>query len=162
MIEMAFKEFYQSYGNWPIDGKGYSLYVMHNGSGDVLYIGISSDSIWNRWFGGRSHISVNKTEIGGKLNVSVTGIDLIGEKIIDHLPESGEWKIQLWDIKEAAEFCNSRIKAYPFVETDMINKLHSILNVRQNSHPGKDTTPESKAEKKRKKEAEETARRVFG
>jgi integrase len=53
MIEITFKEFFEY--KYQEDGF-YELYVMQNGLGDTLYVGISSQNIWNRWFGWNGHI----------------------------------------------------------------------------------------------------------
>ena len=52
MIEISFKAFHdQDYRE-----RGYKLYVLKNGNEDVLYVGISTRSIWERWFGMNGHI----------------------------------------------------------------------------------------------------------
>ena len=52
MIEIDFESFHnQDYAE-----EGYSLYVIKNGLGNVLYVGISHLSIWERWFGWNGHI----------------------------------------------------------------------------------------------------------
>lgn len=52
MIEIDFQDFHdQNY-----EETGYELYVMKNGLGDVLYVGISKWSIWERWFGWSGHM----------------------------------------------------------------------------------------------------------
>lgn len=93
MIELSLKEFYdQNYGD-----EGYCLYVMKNDLGDVLYIGISTADIWSRWFGGTGHIPWSGTMLYGN--------STIGEKIVNHLPDSWTWKIQLWTLKDCQVFC---------------------------------------------------------
>jgi hypothetical protein len=47
MIEMDFASFH----NQDYIEKGYELYAMKNRSGEILYVGISNQSIWERWFG---------------------------------------------------------------------------------------------------------------
>jgi hypothetical protein len=47
MIQIDFEKFH----NHDYLEKGYDLYVLKNGLGDPLYIGISTQSIWERWFG---------------------------------------------------------------------------------------------------------------
>ena len=47
MIELDFQQFHdQKYRE-----QGYELYVLKNGLGGILYIGISKNDIWQRWFG---------------------------------------------------------------------------------------------------------------
>jgi hypothetical protein len=53
MIEITFKDFYEL--NYR-ETEAYELYVMKNGHDEVLYVGISSQNIWGRWFGWNGHI----------------------------------------------------------------------------------------------------------
>ena len=46
MIELSFCEFH----DYKYREQGYELYVMKNGLGDILYIGISTTDVWGRWF----------------------------------------------------------------------------------------------------------------
>src|SRR4030095_3586071 len=109
MIEIDFESFrYQNYSE-----EGYSLYVMKNGRDDVLYIGISNQSIWDRWFGWGGHILW--------IENSVEGNTAVGRKIVNHLPESLKWKIQLWSIEDCISFCRdvlpaTRIPNISFIE----------------------------------------------
>jgi hypothetical protein len=143
MIEIDFENFHdQDY----VD-EGYDLYVMKNGFGDVLYIGISTQSIWDRWIGWNGHmVWVDKV---------IYGTSSVGQKIEDHLPDSLKWKIQLWTLEDCIKFCKDelppsrRLPTINFIEPFMIQKLSSILNVTYNLNPGKDTTPMSEREKKR-------------
>jgi hypothetical protein len=77
MIEVTFREFFEyKYHN----DNFYELYIMKNGLGETLYIGISSENIWNRWFGWRGHIMVGTNYLIGESSV--------GRKVVDHLPDS--------------------------------------------------------------------------
>ncbi|HET9908776.1 MAG TPA: hypothetical protein VFQ23_19155 [Anaerolineales bacterium] len=149
MIELRFKEFYEQ--NY--EDEEYCLYVMKNGLGDVLYVGISTDDVWSRWFGGTGHIPWSGTKRYGN--------STIGEKITNHLPESLEWNIQLWTLKDCLAFCemeppdpNFKPTAGEYndavrtVEARMIKKLSPSLNRHLNLNPGKDTTPKSEKELK--------------
>ncbi len=62
MIEMTFREFHQH----RYRDENYQLYVMKNGSGDVLYVGISTMNIWNRWFGWGGHMTWDGNVIYGE------------------------------------------------------------------------------------------------
>jgi hypothetical protein len=84
MIEITFNDFHDY--NYP--DEGYELYVMKNGLGDVLYVGISENNIWGRWFSFGGHMIWDGRHIIGQSSV--------GEKIADHMPDSLDWKIQLW------------------------------------------------------------------
>ena len=155
MIEINFEKFHnQNYVE-----KGYDLYVMKNGLGDPLYVGISTRSIWERWFGWNGHIVWD-----GNI---IYGASAVGQKIEDHLPESLKWKIQLWTLKDCIKFCKHELtvtKHQPdirFVEPFMIQKLSPILNGTYNLRPGKDTTPKSKKEIEREKYLDKVYDEIF-
>ena len=145
MIEIAFREFFE-YKYYEDDF--YELYVMKNGLGEVLYVGISSENIWNRWFGWRGHITVGTNYLVGESSV--------GRKVVDHLPDSWNWKIQLWTLQDCKEFCADYLNpngryTIKLLEPLMIQKLRPALNVIYNLNPGKDTTPKSNKEIEREK-----------
>ena len=99
MIEISFKRFHdQDYVE-----KGYDLYVMKNGLGDPLYVGISTQSIWERWFGWNGHMVWD-----GNI---IYGTSAVGQKIEDHLPDLLKWKIQLWTLKDCIKFCKHELTA---------------------------------------------------
>jgi hypothetical protein len=154
VIEIDFASFYgQEYAD-----EGYDLYVMKNGIGSVLYIGISRRSIWERWFGFGGHILWADHGIEGK--------SAVGQKIVDHLPESLQWIIQLWTLEDCVNFCKDEypIPAIPnigFIEPLMINKLSPILNGSYNLYPGYDTTSTSKKEIEREKLLDEVYKKIF-
>lgn len=139
MIEISFLDFHkQNY----ID-KDYRLYVMKNGLGDILYIGISNQSIWGRWFGWGGHMMWDGHVIYGESS--------IGEKIEYHLPDSLHWNIQLWSLQDCIEFLEELIAPHvehtiQDIEPLMIKKLSPALNRTYNYTPGKDTTPKSEKE----------------
>jgi hypothetical protein len=158
MIELTFYDFHESYYDlrdekFPNDS--FQLYVMKNGSEDVLYVGISTIDIWGRWFGWGGHVCWD-----GKV---IYGDSPIGVKIEKHLPESLRWKIQLWTLDDCLEFCRSSLPHngagmnIQEVEPFMIRKLRPALNVIYNTDPGKDTTPKSKKEA----ELDERARKAY-
>jgi hypothetical protein len=162
MIELSFKEFYdQSY-----EDEDYCLYVMKNGLGDILYIGISTADIWGRWFGGAGHVPWSGTMLYGN--------STIGEKIVNHLPDSWDWKIQLWTLKDCLAFCEMELPDPKFkmtigeysdavhdVEARMIRKLSPALNRHLNLYPGKDTTPKSEKELKWERYVEQAYDQIF-
>jgi hypothetical protein len=155
MIEIDFEKF----GDQDFVDEGYELYVMKNGSGAVLYVGITTQSIWERWFGWNGHMMWEGN--------TIYGISLIGQKIVDHLPESLKWKIQLWTLEDCRIFCKDMLpetQSYTtiqFVEPLMIQKLSPSLNVTFNLNPGKDTTPKSKQEKKREETLDNWYDKIF-
>jgi hypothetical protein len=63
MIELSFWNFHEQ--KYHETGLGYCLYVMKNGSDCVLYVGISVEDVWERWFGGRGHITWDGNVIYG-------------------------------------------------------------------------------------------------
>lgn len=155
MIEVVFERFHdQDYVE-----KGYDLYVMKNGPGDPLYVGISTRSIWERWFGWNGHMVWDGNIIYGTSSV--------GRKIEDHLPDSLKWKIQLWTLKDCIKFCKRELKRtnrHPdirFMEPFMIQKLSPILNGSHNLRPGIDTTPKSQKEIEREKCLDQIYKEVF-
>jgi len=84
MIEITFKNFFEyKYSHEEF----HELYIMKNGLDEVLYIGISEQNIWNRWFGFNGHIRDGGNFLQGRSSV--------GEKVVDYLPDSWDWKIQL-------------------------------------------------------------------
>jgi hypothetical protein len=154
MIEIEFESFH----NQDFVEEGYALYVMKNGLGDALYVGISQQSIWTRWFAWNGHILWSANAIEGN--------SAVGRKIVDHLPESLRWKIQLWTLEDCVAFCrdvlpSSNIPSIDFIEPYMIQKLSPILNGSYNLQPGKDTTLKSKTEIERQRVLDEMYRKIF-
>jgi len=152
MIELSFWNFHEQ--NY--EDENYCLYVMKNGLGDVLYVGISTDDVWGRWFGWGGHMMWDGNVIYGESPVSA--------KIENHLPDSLNWKIQLWTLNDCLIFCGGKPYAPKFkmtageyhnavhaVEILVIRKLSPALNSHLNLNPGKDTTPKSGNELKREK-----------
>jgi hypothetical protein len=155
MIELAFLQFYeQQYRE-----RGYQLYLLKNGLGDTLYIGIATMSIGERWFGWGGHMTWD-----GKV---IYGESPLGVKIENHLPDSLKWKIQLWTLKDCIKFCGAEIPSYISgptirdVEPVMIQKLRPALNVTYNLNPGKDTKPKSQKEIELERKADELYRDIF-
>ena len=83
MIEITFKEFYKL--EYEEDAV-HELYIVKNCLNETLYIGITSQRIWDRWFGWNGHIFDSGDFLDGRSS--------IGIKIVDHFPDSWEWKIQ--------------------------------------------------------------------
>ena len=155
MIEITFREFFEY--EYPHD-EFYELYIMKNGLEEILYIGISSENIWNRWFGSRPHIRVGT-------NYSV-GETSVGQKVVDHLPNSWDWKIQLWTLEDCSEFCAEKLNPngiydIKWLEPFMIQKLRPSLNIIYNLDPGPDNTPISEKEKKRQAALDKAFREIF-
>lgn len=154
MIEITFEQFHES----NFQEEGFRLYVLKNGLDDTLYVGISMKNIWSRWFAFGGHMIWDGKHIIGQ--------SAVGQKIVDHLPDSLKWKIQLWTLEDCIEFCKdvlppSRQYTIESVEPFMINKLSPILNGSYNLHPGKDTTPKSKKEIEREKFLDKMYKKIF-
>ena len=67
MIELTFRKFHD--GRY--SDKNYQLYVMKNGLGDCLYVGISVVTIWERWFAWGGHMVWDGNVIYGTSPVGV-------------------------------------------------------------------------------------------
>lgn len=122
----------------------YELYLLKNGLGDTLYIGISTVDVWERWFGWGGHMTWDGDVIYGD--------SAVGVKIENHLPDSLRWKIQLWTLEDCRRFCRDKLPSdsetmtIRDIEPFMIQKVCPALNRTYNLHPGKDTTPKSRKE----------------
>ena len=154
MIEIDFETFH----NQDYEETGYDLYVMKNGLGSILYVGISKQSIWQRWFGLNGHLLW--------VDRAIEGNTPVGRKIVDHLPDSLQWKIQLWTLKDCIDFCGAMLPTthspnIDFIEPYMIRKLSPILNGSYNLQPGEDTTPKSKKEIERENFLDEMYKKIF-
>jgi hypothetical protein len=155
MIEITFQEFHEQ----KYEEQLFRLYVMKNGLGDILYIGITINDIWERWFGWGGHVLWD-----GKL---IYGDSPIGVKIENHLPDSLSWKIQLWTLEDCIEFCQRELPSdssgvtIHAVEPIMIRKLSPALNATYNLTPGKDTTPKNWRERELEQRAAAAYREIF-
>lgn len=155
MIEMDFLQFHEH----QYREMRYELYVLKNGLGDTLYIGISKVNIWERWFGWGGHMMWD-----GKV---IYGESPIGVKIENHLPDSLNWTIQLWTLKDCIKFCRKELPSdtssitVSDVEPIVIRKLSPALNATYNLTPGKDTTPKSQKERELEQKADALYREIF-
>ncbi len=100
MIEITFRDFYEH----KYSDDGFELYVMKNALDDVLYVGISRNDVWNRWFAWNGHIARDAKFMVGESSV--------GQKITDHLPDSWSWKIQLWTLDDCVAFCADKLNLH--------------------------------------------------
>lgn len=155
MIELSFKDFHeQKYYD-----EGYSLYVIKNGLGDILYAGISIVDVWSRWFGWGGHMTWDGNVIYGESPVGV--------KIENNLPNSLNWKIQLWTLEDCLLFCRNELLGNALeitihdVEPIMIQKLSPVLNATYNLTPRMDTTPKSQKEKDLEQKADVAYQKIF-
>jgi hypothetical protein len=155
MIEIIFREFFEYRYR---DDEYFELYAMKNGLDEILYVGISSQNEWNRWFGWSGHITA-----GDKFLV---GESEIGRMVVYHLPNSWDWKIQLWKLDDCVEFCADALNPagrynIKLLEPLMIQKLRLSLNVAYNLNPELDHTPKSDKEKQREIELDKAYRNIF-
>ena len=155
MIELTFQAFHdQKYRE-----QKFCLYVVINGNENVSYVGISTTDVWERWFGWGGHMTWDGDVIYGE--------SPIGVKIQNHLPDSLNWKIQLWTLEDCLEFCRKEIPGdlsevtIHEIEPVMIRKLSPTLNLTYNLAPGKDTTPKSKKEKDLEQAADTAYNEIF-
>lgn len=156
MIEITFKDFYEYQYREEVF---HELYIMKNGLEETLYIGISNQNIWNRWFGWNGHIMEGPNYLVGE--------SAVGRKVVDNLPDSLGWKIQLWTLDDCVEFCTSELLhskdkyTIKMLEPIMIQKLRPSLNSIYNLNPGADNTSRSEREKQREAELDRVFREVF-
>jgi hypothetical protein len=155
MIELTFREFHQQL----YEEQGFCLYVVKNGSEDTLYVGISTNDVWERWFGFGGHLTWDGDIIYGE--------SPIGVRIANHFPDSLEWMIQLWSLKDCLEFCGEELPtdlpeaAIQNLEPIMIRKLCPALNTIYNLNAGKDRSPKSKKEIERERSLDRSYREIF-
>ena len=100
MIEISFQEFMDYKWGEPIAiyGKNgeysefpdYELYVLKNEK--IIYIGISRD-IYERWFGWR-----------GRMPDKKVAMDTVARTVIENMPSSLEWRIELWTLEDCLIF----------------------------------------------------------
>lgn len=97
----------------------------------------------------------------------IYGESPIGVKIENHLPDSLNWKIQLWTFQDCLDFCRNELPIDTLeitiheIEPIIIRKLSPALNGTYNLHPGKDTTPKSQKEMELERKADELYREIF-
>lgn len=98
---------------------GCNLYIVKY-QGIVLYVGISRDHVYNRWFGIRGHI--HTTPDGRWINADST----IGELVVLNQPQSHEWEIEVMEIDN---------KLLGIKERELIGKYHPCANKTYNLKP---------------------------
>jgi len=126
MKTLKFSEFYK--GHFADDG--FELYLVKDTAGKAMYIGISRDAIWHRWFGGGpSHMD---TSPAGNLY----GKSYIGEVIERRFPGSWDWIIELWTKEECLSYCKNDFSGRDLakikiesIEPYMIAKFGPLYNV---------------------------------
>jgi hypothetical protein len=94
MISVNFRDFLNQ--NYIDDA--YVLYLARNSEDEILYVGMTTENVWDRWFySSRAHIV--KYYDGERF-----GTTPIGKHIMDNLPASYGWKIELWTSADALDY----------------------------------------------------------
>jgi hypothetical protein len=125
MNKLTFAEFYK--GNY--DELGYELYVVKDIEENVMYIGISQQSIWHRWFGcGTSHMEVG-------FEGMVYGISTIAKVIERRFPLSWNWTIELFTKEDCLNILKDELIGRNLdgitikeIEPYMINRFLPLYN----------------------------------
>ena len=140
MIELTFLSFHEQ----QYQEQQFCLYVVRNASEDVLYVGISLNDIWERWFGWGGHMTWDGS-----------------------VPDSLKWKIQLWSLKDCFEFCRDELPTDTStttvhdIEPIMIRKFSPTLNGTHILNRGKDNTPKSKRDVERENALDQAYKEIF-
>ena len=118
MIELTFSAFL--HGDY--EDQGYELYLVRDAE-QIMYIGISSVSVWDRWFSNLgSHMLVLP-------NGRLRGNSIIGEAIARRLPDSLDWKIELWTKEDCINALQDEISSlgFRFPENMSLYDLEALL-----------------------------------
>jgi hypothetical protein len=126
MIPLTFLEFFK--GDY-FDA-GNELYFLRDLDEQALYIGISTDSIWHRWFGsGNGHMII---DFDGEIH----GASHIGHVIENNFPLSWEWNLDLLTEEDCAKILAEESDDKDltkldivFLEIEMINRFSPLYNV---------------------------------
>jgi hypothetical protein len=126
MKALTFAEFHKG----DFEDIGYQLYFVKDTKSKAMYIGISQNSIWQRWFGGvTSHMDITAS---GQLY----GTSNIGQVIERRFPSSWDWTIELWTKEDCLsvldrEFDGKNMERINIetLESYMIKKFKPLYNV---------------------------------
>jgi hypothetical protein len=100
-----------------ISGK-YNLYILRLNK-DVLYVGITTDNVWRRWFGGGiSHMQLVHDYLATPQSWW-TGNSHIGTIVVRHLPKSLKWHM------EVRQYAHYELKR---AEAELILTLRPLFN----------------------------------
>lgn len=100
MIMYKIKDFLSSEKEIDYEDNDLEVYVVRNNE-EILYVGMAKHGIYRRWFiDPGHHIYLNKN------NLPIRGYSKIGNRIMDDLPRSMDWEIDLWSIKDLLLFFN--------------------------------------------------------
>ncbi len=134
MIKLSFAQFFNS----DFEDLGYELYIVKDVD-MVMYIGISRNSVWDRWFGGYgSHMEILSEQ-------SIRGNSTIGDVIKRRLPDSWNWTIELWTNQDCREALREELNGQNAVDIPiitlegyLIKKLNPLYNVMHANGPHED------------------------
>lgn len=151
MNNLRFSDFYKA----DYEDLGYELYIIKDSDGNVMYVGISRDSIWHRWFGGgTSHMDRDA-------NGRVYGKSYVGEIIERRFPDSWNWIIELWTKEDCLAVCGQDIAGRDLDAIDieatepyMIRKFEPLYNIAHGGGRHEDPLTTEKLD--------EVYRRLFG
>ena len=124
MLDLSFGEFYNDKND---DFSG--IYVLKNET-EVLYVGMSRTGIWHRWFNTRSpHILVDF------YTDKMAGWSSAGQEVVDNLPDSMNWRIELWRMPDLREYFGSQeaAKGYILDRLDLDHYEHCMIKERRPS-----------------------------
>jgi hypothetical protein len=131
MLEITFKNFMESdYPGSDMNGP-WCVYVL-KARNKVLYVGKSETGVWDRWFGGLNSHLVKAYD--GHWFATTTA----GHAVMEHMPESLGWKIELWTREDCVELAGNKYDGWDkyglpvgYLETDMIKLRKPSLNVQR-------------------------------
>jgi hypothetical protein len=104
------------------------LYALYEGT-QCLYVGISRWDVWRRWFDrSRGHIRGRGSNFCTR----------VGAYVVDNLPRSLEWEIELWTLEECQDALRGEDKVRHLTLTRcedlMIGRKKPIFNITNNPH----------------------------
>ncbi len=101
----------------------FQLYVIREGD-TVFYVGMTTRTVLERIW---EHCGLS----------AIGGCDEIGRFVMDHLPESGAWHVDLMEVQEVDPALGDRRGAYHIrkAEQKLIARLRPCLNHTGNGHP---------------------------
>jgi len=117
MITLTFAEFRDGQRDQEDD---FELYIIKRND-ETLYVGISKQGVWNRWFGSWGHMPRN---IYGEFLYN-SGIS---REIIEHAPQSDNWIVELWTLDDCRELFQNSSLNLQFSEIYMIKRLQPSFN----------------------------------
>ena len=124
MITLTFAEFHK--GNYDDKEEFHEMYIIKQ-ENNTLYVGISSRDVWERWF----------SQWGGHIRRNGWGeyfhTSEIGRAVIQNMPESDNWIVELWTLEDCRKFFHSPLLPLGRAETEMIKHLHPVHNSMKNS-----------------------------